>query len=93
MPKTSTSTKLEQALQKIQEGIELLKAARDENVTLRGHYNIDEDIINELQRVTTNPSGFQGRFTTIEEILGDRGDVWLDLEDPGYSEKAKECED
>jgi hypothetical protein len=89
----STTTKLEQALQKIQEGITLLKAARDENKTLRGHYNIDEDIIGELERITTNPKGFQGRFTTIEEILDNYGDTWFDLQDEDYECKAMEYDD
>lgn len=77
----------------IQEGIKLLKEARDENQTLRGYYSIDEDIINQLERITTNPHGYQGRFTTIEEILNEYGENWFDLQDDGYEEKVKEYND
>ena len=93
MAKTSTTTKIEQAKASIQEGIKLLKEARDENKTLRGHYSIDEDIIDQLERVTTNPHGYQGRFETIEDILDEYGDKWFDLQDEGYEEKAKEYDE
>jgi len=79
-----TTTKLEMAKEKIQEAIELLKLARDENKTLRGYYNIDEDIINELERVNTNPKGFQGNFVSIEDILDNYGDTWFNIEDQEY---------
>lgn len=88
-----TTTKLEMAKERIQEAIELLKLARDENKTLRGYYNIDEDVINELERVSTNPNGFQGRFSSIEEMLDNYGDTWFNTQDEDYEEKSMEYDD
>lgn len=79
-----TTTKLEMAKERIQEAIELLKLARDENKTLREYYNIDEDIINELERVSTNPKGLQGNFCSIEDILDNYGDTWFNVDDAEY---------
>lgn len=82
----TTKDKLNEALQKFEEGIELLKAARDENKSLAAYYNIDEDIINELERVTTNPKCFQGNFYTIEDIIEDYGINWCNNDDGEYNE-------
>ncbi len=89
MAKTSTTTKLEEAKAKLKEAVELLKAARDENATLRGYYDMDK-IIDDIELVTDNPKGIQGHFTTLEDILDNYGDKWFDPQDPDYESKAME---